>query len=345
MKVLITGGAGFIGVNTALAHAMSGDDVVVMDNLSRRGSEINAKLLRAARGVTFERGDVRDYNSVKKIFAAHRRTSLLYHFAAQVAVTSSVENPREDFQTNALGTLNVLEAARLLKMKAPIFFASTNKVYGGMEKEKFVRRRSGWASARFPRGIAESYPADFHSPYGCSKGAADQYVRDYARIYGMKTVVFRQSCIYGINQFGVEDQGWIAHFAIKALTGGGITIYGDGFQVRDALYVDDLIRLYRLAHRNINKVSGEIFNAGGGASNAISINGFVKLLEKKLKIAVNVKYSDWRPGDQKVFVSDNSKAERLLGWSPRFNVDKGLEKVIDWSRENRRIIINALSRR
>jgi len=349
MKVIITGGAGFIGTNVALAHLSDNDKVVIIDNLSRRGTSLNRDLIlkKAPRGrAEFHRADIRDFRRIKKILSLNKDAALVYHLAAQVAVTTSVVNPREDFEINALGTFNLLEAVRTLKIKAPVLYSSTNKVYGGMEKERLILRRgTGWHLADYPSGISEDYPADFHSPYGCSKGAADQYVRDYSRIYGLKTVVFRQSCIYGINQYGMEDQGWIVHFIIRTLIEKKpIFIYGDGNQVRDALYIDDLVRIYRLAYRNINKVSGEIINVGGGPSNAISIINFVRLLEdEKIAGKIKVKFATWRPGDQKVFISDNSKAGRLLGWKPEIPLKEGIKKTLAWVGGNIETIKKAYS--
>ncbi len=355
MKVIITGGAGFIGVNVALAHLRSGDEVLVIDNLSRRGSEVNKDTLfkNAGRGqLKFFNADIRNFPTIKKIFSAQRSNSLqsllIYHLAAQVAVTTSVKNPREDFEINALGTFNILEAVRQsgLGRRAVLFFSSTNKVYGGMENEKFILKKSGWFLKNFPDGINEDYPLDFHSPYGCSKGAADQYVRDYSRIYGLKTVVFRQSCIYGVNQYGVEDQGWLVHFLIRSLIyKKPLIIYGDGYQVRDALYVDDLVRLYRLTYENIREIPGGcIFNVGGGMENAISLLDFVKLIESKTGHKIRIKFSSPRPGDQKVFISNNSKAERILGWRPSVFLRRdGFDKTLEWLIKNSDMIKKVIS--
>ncbi|HEX7541244.1 MAG TPA: GDP-mannose 4,6-dehydratase, partial [Anaerolineales bacterium] len=258
------------------------------------------------------------------------------HLAAQVAVTTSVVKPREDFEINAQGTFNVLEAARLNERKPVILYASTNKVYGGMEDVKVVEDATRWRYADLPLGCPETQPLDFHSPYGCSKGTGDQYVRDYARIYDLPTVVLRQSCIYGPRQFGVEDQGWVAWMIIAAVTGRPLTIYGDGKQIRDVLYVDDLLNAYDAAIAKIDAVRGRVYNLGGGPENTMSIwTEFGPLLEKLLGRPVAVKRGDWRPGDQKVFVADISKAERELGWKPKIGVEQGVGELFEWVKENK----------
>ncbi|PMP77388.1 MAG: CDP-paratose 2-epimerase, partial [Chloroflexus aggregans] len=260
---------------------------------------------------------------------------VVYHLAGQVAVTTSVQDPRSDFEINALGTLNILEAARLAPEPPIVFFASTNKVYGGMETVDVVEEATRYRYRDLPNGVPEYQLLDFHSPYGCSKGAADQYVRDYARIYGLKTVVFRQSCIYGPRQFGVEDQGWAAHFAIAALLERPITIYGDGKQVRDMLYVDDLIAAYMAALERIDRVSGRIYNIGGGPQNALSIWAeFGPLLSRLVGRAIEVRYGDWRPGDQPVYISDITLAEQELGWRPQVSVYEGVERMVSWIRDH-----------
>src|SRR5436190_19211093 len=244
MKAIITGGAGFIGCNASARYLKHGDEVVVIDNLSRRGTQQNLDWLGPQGNLTFVKTDIADAGAVRKAFDAHGDADLILHLAGQVAVTSSVSDPRDDFQSNALGTFNVLEAVRAIGTKAPFLYASTNKVYGGMEDLGIVERNGRYDYADFPNGVSEERGLDFHSPYGCSKGSADQYVRDYHRIYGLNTVVFRQSCIYGYRQFGMEDQGWIAWFFIAAEKGKEISVYGDGKQVRDILFIDDLLDAY-----------------------------------------------------------------------------------------------------
>jgi CDP-paratose 2-epimerase len=277
--------------------------------------------------------DVRDYPAVERGVEGHE---VVYHLAAQVAVTWSVSDPREDFETNALGTLNVLEAARSCSSPPIVLLTSTNKVYGAMEEVPVVRQATRHAYADLPEGVSEAQPLDFHSPYGCSKGAADQYVRDYARIYGLKTVVFRMSCIYGPRQFGVEDQGWVAHFIISSVLGRPITIYGDGKQVRDILYVDDLLAAFELAVDRIDVSAGQVYNVGGGPENTISVWAeFGPMIEELLGHEVEVSYDEWRPGDQPVYVSNTGKAQRELGWQPHTSARQGIEQLFQWVTENK----------
>jgi CDP-paratose 2-epimerase len=267
-----------------------------------------------------------------------RTADVIVHLASQVAVTTSVTHPREDFEINALGTFNVLEAARLNERKPVILYSSTNKVYGGMEDVKVVEDDTRWRYADLPLGCPETQPLDFHSPYGCSKGTGDQYVRDYSRIYDLPTVVLRQSCIYGPRQFGVEDQGWVAWMIIAAVTGRQITICGDGKQIRDVLHVDDLLNGYDTAIARINTVKGRIYNLGGGPENTMSIwTEFGPKLESLLGKPIAVARSDWRPGDQKVFVADIRKAMRELGWEPKIGVEEGMKKLFEWVNENRNL--------
>ncbi len=334
----ITGGAGFIGSNYVHCLLERGENVTIYDNLSRGGASRNLAWLQEKFGEAAFRlvtGDVRDADLVA---VSSHEADVIVHLAAQVAVTTSVINPREDFEINALGTFNVLEAARLNERKPVILYASTNKVYGGMEDVRVVEDGSRWRYADLPLGCPETQPLDFHSPYGCSKGTGDQYVRDYARIYGLPSVVFRQSCIYGQRQFGVEDQGWVAWMIIAAVTGRPLTIYGDGKQIRDVLYVDDLLNAYDAAIARIDRVKGQVYNLGGGPENTMSIwNEFGPLLEKLLGKSVRVMRSDWRPGDQKVFVADIRKAERELGWKPEIGVDEGVGRLFKWVKENKKL--------
>ncbi len=312
-----------------------GENAVAFDNLSRRGAVKNADWLAQKYGVRFQllRGDIRD---ARAIADAARDAEIIYHLAAQVAVTTSVADPRTDFEINALGTFNALEAARLSKRNPIFVFASTNKVYGGMDNVAVVEQSTRYAFRDYPNGVGEDRPLDFHSPYGCSKGAADQYVRDYQRIYGLRTVVMRQSAIYGTRQFGEEDQGWLAWFVIAAVMGKPITIYGDGKQVRDMLFVDDLLDLYDAAVSRIDRAAGQAYNVGGGARNTISVwTEAGPLLEELLEQKIPVARGDWRPGDQKVCVYDISKAKRELGWEPRVNVQVGVEKLARWVKENK----------
>lgn len=254
----------------------------------------------------------------------------------QVAVTTSVTDPVTDFSINAQGTFNTLEAARKSGNNPAFIYSSTNKVYGGMEDVKVIEAASRYQYANLAEGASEEQPLDFHSPYGCSKGCGDQYVRDYHRIYGLPTTVFRQSCIYGLRQFGIEDQGWVAWFVIAAITGRPITIYGDGKQVRDILFVEDLLDAYDAALAAPEKAAGQIFNVGGGKDNTISIwRVQAYRLEKLLGKEIPVSWSDWRPGDQPVCISDIRKARRILGWQPRISASAGIEKLFNWVKENR----------
>jgi CDP-paratose 2-epimerase len=263
------------------------------------------------------------------------KAETIYHLAGQVAVTTSVTNPINDFEINARGTVNVLEAVRLSGHKPTLVFTSTNKVYGGMEDVTVIEENSRYAYRDYPNGIDESHPLDFHSPYGCSKGAADQYVRDYSRIYDLPTIVFRMSCIYGPRQFGTEDQGWAAYFVIASQLGWPITIYGDGKQVRDILYVDDLVRAFDLARQNISTTRGQVYNIGGGQANTIAIwSEFGPLLNRLANRSILVDYKDWRPGDQKVYVSDPAKAGRHFGWKPQISSQEGIERLFKWVESN-----------
>jgi len=331
MKVFITGGAGFVGVNVADYHLRLGDDVVVFDNLSRDGTAWNVDWLRERHRdrVSLVHGDIRDFGTLRD--AIPRGADRVYHMAAQVAVTTSVRDPREDFEINALGTFNVLEAVRLAAPEAVVLYASTNKVYGGMESVAVVEEETRYRYRELSEGVPEGQPLDFHSPYGCSKGSGDQYVRDYARIYGLRTVVMRQSCIYGIRQMGAEDQGWMAYFCIAVRLGWPITIYGNGKQVRDVLWIEDLIAAYDAAADRIDVSTGEIFNIGGGPTNTVSVwREFGPMLERRAGSELTVTYADWRPGDQPVYVSDIRKAERVLGWRPNVSVEEGVDRLWQW---------------
>jgi CDP-paratose 2-epimerase len=332
-KILITGGAGFIGVNAARHFSSQGWDVSILDNLSRRGTEDNLRWLQERTAIQFHRVDVRESAAVERV-VGDARPDLLLHLAGQVAVTTSVTDPRADFDINALGTFNVLEAVRRQSPESFFIDASTNKVYGKMEEIGVVERNGRYEYRDLPGGVNEQQPLDFHSPYGCSKGAADQYTTDYARIYGLRTVAFRQSCIYGTRQFGIEDQGWVAWFTIAAVLGKQITIYGDGKQIRDVLHVDDLARAYEAAYEHREAAAGQAFNIGGGPGNTMSLLELLSYLEAELGIKIPLKWSDWRPGDQPVFVCDLGKAQRVLGWQPATGVREGVRGLIHWVRDN-----------
>jgi CDP-paratose 2-epimerase len=333
-SVLITGGAGFIGVNAARHFHQRGWAVTILDNLSRPGASVNLDWLRAQQQVRFEHVDIRDCRAIERIVDALRPRAVL-HLAGQVAVTTSVSSPREDFENNAVGTFNVLEAVRTKSPDSFFINASTNKVYGRMDDIGVVEQNGRYEYKDLPKGVGEDRPLDFHSPYGCSKGTADQYTIDYARIYGLHSVTFRQSCIYGPRQFGIEDQGWVAWFTIAAIIGKPITIYGDGKQSRDVLHVEDLARAYEMAFDHREAVSGQAFNIGGGPDNTMSLLELIRYLEENLSICVPVKWSDWRPGDQPVFVCNLEKAKDLLDWQPTIAVRDGVGQLIRWVRDNK----------
>ncbi len=333
---LITGGAGFIGSNYVHRLLARREKVTIYDNLSRAGASSNLKWLQETHGDnSFDLipGDICD---AALLTAAVRSADVIVHLAGQVAVTTSVRHPRQDFEQNALGTFNLLEAARLSGRNPVVLYASTNKVYGGMEDVHVVEDTTRYRYADFPYGISETHPLDFHSPYGCSKGAGDQYVRDYSRIYGLPTVVLRQSCIYGPRQFGIEDQGWIAWFIIAVASGRPITIYGNGKQVRDVLYVDDLLNAYDAALSNISSAAGQVFNIGGGIHNTLSIwLEFRPLLERLFGHSIPTSSSEWRPGDQPVYISDIRKASEHIHWQPTIGVEEGITRLYHWVMENK----------
>lgn len=334
--VLITGGAGFIGSNLAeRLLQMQGTRVRVFDNLSRRGVEQNLEWLRRLSGagrVEFMRGDVRDRQALQDAMVG---ITDVFHLAAQVAVTTSLEDPVADFEVNAQGTFNVLEAARVGGKQPFILFTSTNKVYGSLNRIKVEVQGTRYrARARRFRGVNEDEPLDFHSPYGCSKGAADQYVRDYARIYNLPAVVFRMSCIAGPRQFGNEDQGWIAHFLYSVLSGASVSIYGNGYQVRDVLHVYDLIDAMLAVRRNIQQTRGQVYNLGGGPERAVSVIEVLRSIEKRTGERLQLEYREVRPGDQPWYVADTSKLERDTGWCPKRNLDETLDAILGFWREN-----------
>lgn len=341
MKVLITGGAGFIGINCSKAFLDRGDEVIIFDNLSRLGSEKNLEWLRSQGRFEFIKQDIRNFQHVRNLFEKHRDINVVLHMAAQVAVTTSVLKPLYDFEINLIGTINLLEAIRTLGLNPIVIFSSTNKVYGKMEDLGIMEENNRYQLRDLPQGVNESRTLDFYSPYGCSKGAADQYMLDYARIYGLRTIVFRKSCIYGYHQFGVEDQGWLAHFIISALLGKEITIYGDGKQVRDVLFIDDLRNAYMMAIKNVEKLKGMAYNIGGGPDNQISLLEVVSALERMLNRRIKLRFSNWRPGDQFVYVSDIKKAGGDFGWEPKISVTEGVEKLFRWVTDNRKLFINS----
>jgi len=333
-SMLITGGAGFIGVNAADHFLKEGWTVTLFDNLSRQGTQKNLAWIQSVHGppLRFIHGDVRDGPAIRE---AVRGQDAVLHLAAQVAVTTSVSDPEPDFEVNARGTFNVLEAVRTAAPEAPLLFASTNKVYGGLENWTLRKEGVRWLPDDGRRAVSETEPLDFHSPYGCSKGAADQYVHDYARCYGLRTVVFRQSCIYSAHQYGNEDQGWVAHFLHSVIRGAPLTIYGDGFQVRDLLDVRDLNRLYAHTLERIGRAAGQVFNVGGGPDNARSVIEVLHAIESSLGTDARYDYAGWRQGDQLFYVSDVGQADRVLGWRPQIPFETGLEHLVEWARAER----------
>jgi len=330
VKIVVTGGAGFIGSSAVARYLARGISVVVIDDLSRKNTDKNLEWLRGQGSFEFHQTDIRDAKAIDAILAKHRDANAVLHLAAQVAVTTSVTDPRTDFEINALGTFNVLEAVRKSCPKSIVVFASTNKVYGSLEHLPVTEVGGRYQIAAREHGVPETEPLDFHSPYGCSKGAADQYVIDYARIYGLRTVCLRQSCIYGRRQFGVEDQGWVAWFTIAALHGRPITLYGDGKQVRDVLFADDLCDLYDLCIERADVAAGRTYNVGGGPGNQLSLLELLAHLERRLGRSIPRTHAAVRPGDQAVFVADIRRAERELGWKPKTDATSGVEKLIDW---------------
>ncbi len=334
--VVITGGAGFLGTNLADRLAGEGRRVLIVDNLARPGVETNLAWLQDRHGerVAAEIADIRDRHAVADVVG---RAEAVFHFAAQVAVTSSVADPRDDFEVNLQGTFNLLDAARRRDDPPPLLFASTNKVYGKLDgvalsEDVDSYRPSANSTARW--GIGEDQPLDFCSPYGCSKGAADQYVLDHARIYGLPATVFRMSCLYGPRQFGTEDQGWVAHFLISALAGEPITVYGDGKQVRDVLWVDDVVDAWLAAWANIDRLRGRAFNIGGGPENAVSLRQVLELIARRHGAPPPVSHDAWRPGDQLYYVSDIRGFGRVTGWRPKVSAAEGIARLDDWLRDH-----------
>ena len=334
MKVLITGGAGFIGSNAASRFLRRGAEVVVIDNLAGHASTVNLRWLRPQGRLTFHHLDVREAEAMAAVIRENSDAGLVLHLASQVAVTSSIADPRLDFEVNALGTFNLLEAARLAELRTPIIYASTNKVYGQLADLSLDDSNGRCDFIGLRHGISEERRLDFHSPYGCSKGAADQYVRDYHRIFGLNTVVMRQSCIYGPRQFGREDQGWLAWLMIAAQNRQPITIYGDGGQVRDILQVDDLLDAFEAAARNIEIAAGSVYNIGGGPANAVSLLGVLDFIEQHTGVRVPYRFAAPRPGDQQVYISDIRRAGCQLGWSPRIGWRRGLSGLHNWVAAN-----------
>jgi len=323
-----------MGSNLARHLAGLGHSCTVFDNLSRPGVRANLEWLRAEGDgrIEFIHGDVRDAAAIE---AAVRGVEAVYHLAGQTAVTTSVLEPRADFEINAVGTFNVLEAARRAPRPPRVVFASTNKVYGGLHDLEIVERDTRYALARGD-GVSETQPIAFFTPYGCSKGAADQYVQDYHRMYGLRTAVLRLSCVYGPRQFGTEDQGWVAHFVIAAVLGRPLTIYGNGRQVRDILFIDDLVRLYaRFLEAGDTGVWGRAYNTGGGAAFTLSLLELIDILERETGRRPRVTFEEWRPADQRVYISDTAHVRKALGWKPEVSPQEGVHRLVAWVQSHR----------
>lgn len=336
MKILINGGCGFLGSNLAAEGIKNGHEIIVFDNLFRKGSEENLKYLKTLGEFKYIYGDVRNQNDVEMLFKNEAPFDAIFHVAGQVAMTTSIQNPRLDFEINTMGTFNVLENARKYSPKSAIIYSSTNKVYGDLEQFNYEETESRYVCEEYPEGFDENVGLDFHSPYGVSKGSADQYMLDYARIYGLNTVVFRHSSMFGSRQFATENQGWIGWFVQKALeikenkNVEKFTICGNGKQVRDILYADDMIDLYYIATKNIEKIRGQAFNIGGGMENSLSLLELFKILEEKLNIKMEYTKLPPRESDQRVFVADTKKIQKAIGWKVKVNKYEGIEKMIKW---------------
>lgn len=335
MKLLITGGCGFLGSNLASDALARGDELVVFDNLYRNGSRDNLLWLQNQGKFTFEHGDIRNQNDINRVIQ-NFEPDAIFHLAGQVAMTTSIANPRMDFEVNAMGTHNLLEAVRLHAPEATVVYSSTNKVYGDLEQFTYTETDTRYQCKEHPNGFSEKTQLDFHSPYGCSKGAADQYMLDYARIFGLKTVVFRHSSMYGGRQFATYDQGWVGWFCQQAVNSKNgllkepFTISGTGKQVRDVLHADDMKRLYRAALTNIEHAKGQAFNIGGGIENSFSLLELFIFLEDLVTTKLSYTKLTVRESDQKIFVADLSKANKMLGWEPKISAKAGVTRMVEW---------------
>ncbi|OQW71741.1 MAG: CDP-paratose 2-epimerase [Proteobacteria bacterium ST_bin11] len=335
MKLLISGGCGFLGSNLAADALSRGDELLVFDNLYRNGSRANLSWLQTQGKFLFEHGDIRNQNDITRVIQSFK-PDVIFHLAGQVAMTTSIANPRMDFEVNAIGTFNLLEAVRQYSSDAIVVYSSTNKVYGDLEQFSYTETQTRYQCNEHPTGFSENIPLEFHSPYGCSKGAADQYMLDYARIFGLKTVVFRHSSMYGGRQFATYDQGWVGWFCQKAvesargLSMDAFTISGTGKQVRDVLHAEDMKSLYAAAVRNIDKAKGQVFNVGGGIENSLSLLELFDLLEAIVGVRLNYEQLPVRESDQRVFVADITKAKRLLDWQPHVTAPAGVSAMVKW---------------
>jgi len=340
--ILITGGCGFIGTNATAHFLKRGYKVIIFDNLSRAGGKANLNWLKTRGPFIFIKGDIRNDKQLLEIFKKYK-PGLVLHLASQVTMVNSIKNPREDFEVNALGTFNLLEAMRKTKSKASAIFSSTNKVLGDLSYIPTIEKEKRY-EYKYIKGVDENFPLNFYGPYGCSKGTADQYFLDYARIFGLNTIVFRQSTIYGPRQFGIEEQGWIAWFCNCLIFGKPVTIYGDGKQVRDVLYIDDLISAFDLAFKNIKKTRGKAYNIGGGPKFSLSLLELIEILEKiknDASLKLNYKFEPWRFGDQKIYISDISRVKNDFGFQPKISPKKGIKRLYNWISENKTLIKKA----
>ena len=335
MKYLITGGCGFLGSNLASEVLAKSEELYIFDNLYREGTYKNIEWLRSKGDFKYIHADIRNWNDVENAIKSIK-PDVVFHLAGQVAMTTSLENPRMDFEVNAMGSLNILESVRKYSPDSIIIYSSTNKVYGNLEWTRYEETNTRYITPDFPNGFPENITLDFHSPYGCSKGTADQYMLDFHRMFGIKTVVFRHSSMYGRRQFGTYDQGWIWWFCQKALETklGALTepftISGTGKQVRDVIYVDDMISLYFQAVEKIDSAKGQAFNIGGGIENSLSLLELFSILESELDIQMKYTNLPPREGDQRVFVANNTKAKEIIDWEPRVRKDVGIRKMIEW---------------
>ncbi|MDM7273529.1 NAD-dependent epimerase/dehydratase family protein [Sulfurihydrogenibium azorense] len=335
MKYLITGGCGFLGSNLAAEVLKRNEELIIFDNLYRVGSYANLEWLKTQGEFKFIHGDVRNREDIE-VLIKNEKPDVIFHLAGQVAMTTSLENPRLDFEVNALGTFNLLDAVRKFSPESIVIYSSSNKVYGDLEWVEYEETETRYIAVDFPNGFPESIPLDFRTPYGCSKGAADQYILDFYKTYGIRTVVFRHSSMYGGRQFSTYDQGWIGWFCLKAIEIKNsklkepFTIHGNGKQVRDVLHAVDMVSLYFKTVENIEKVKGEAFNIGGGIENSLSLIELFDILEKMLDVRINYRKLSPRKSDQKVFVADITKAKKLIGWQPKVSKEEGIKLMVEW---------------
>jgi CDP-paratose 2-epimerase len=337
MKYLITGGCGFLGSNIAECLLKEGNDLCIYDNLSRKGSEMNYKWLNTLGNFDFFKFDIKSFKNIEKVIKDYK-PDVIFHLAGQVAMTTSIQDPKLDFETNILGSFNVLESVKKHCPTCSIIYSSTNKVYGDLEWVSYEETNTRYKAIDFKNGFPENIQLEFHSPYGVSKGSADQYMLDYARIFGLKTAVFRHSSMYGGRQFSTADQGWIGWFCEQSILQKEnpehiFTISGNGKQVRDLLYAEDMVNLYLSAARNINKISGQAFNIGGGVENSYSLIELLDFIGKELKINLVYKKINKRESDQKVFIADYRKINNLINWQPKITKEIGVRKMLEWIKQ------------